>query len=69
MYAGTDVYNTCLFRLLMRHNNTGPQNAVLYDMPLGWWDHDWAGCFDSRQSINDTQWLKVASSTLAMHSR
>jgi hypothetical protein len=48
VYGFTDIYNGCLFRLLLRHNNTGPPDAVLYDMPLGWWDHDWKGCFNSR---------------------
>lgn len=47
-YGFTDIYNGCLFRLLLRFNNTGPPDAVLYDMPLGWWDHDWKGCFKSR---------------------
>jgi hypothetical protein len=47
-YGYTDIYNGCLFRLLLRFNNTGPPDAVLYDMPLGWWDHDWKGCFNSR---------------------
>lgn len=68
-YNGSDIYNTCLFRVLKRNNNTGPPDAVLYDFPLGWWDHDWARCFDSRQAINDTHWHKMAGSTLAMHSR
>jgi hypothetical protein len=54
--------------MLMR-NNTGPADNVLYDFPLGWWDHDWAGCFASRDAINDTHWHKMASSTLAMHNR
>jgi hypothetical protein len=58
MYKGTDIYNTCLHRVLLRVNNTGPPGAVLYDLPLGWWDHDSAGCFDSRKSINDSQWRK-----------
>jgi hypothetical protein len=47
-YGYTDIYNGCLFRLLLQFNNTGPPDAVLYDMPLGWWDHDWKGCFKSR---------------------
>lgn len=47
-YGFTDIFNGCLFRLLLRFNNTGPPGAVLYDMPLGWWDHDWKGCFNSR---------------------
>lgn len=47
-YGFTDIFNGCLFRLLLRFNNTGPPDAVLYDMPLGWWDHDWKGCFKSR---------------------
>jgi len=47
-YGYTDIYNGCLFRLLLRFNNTGPPDAVLYDMPLGWFDHDWKGCFSSR---------------------
>lgn len=68
-YNSSDVYNTCLFRVLLRNNNSGPPDAVLYDFPLGWWDHDWSGCFDSRKEINDTHWHKVASSTLSMHSR
>jgi hypothetical protein len=68
-YNHTDVYNTCLFRLLIRNNNTGPPDAVLYDFPLGWWDHDWANCFQSRNEINDTHWRKVAGSFLAMHNR
>jgi hypothetical protein len=47
-YGFTDIYNGCLLRLLLRFNNTGPPDAVLYDMPLGLWDHDWIGCFNSR---------------------
>uniref|UniRef100_A0A383VQR7 Uncharacterized protein n=1 Tax=Tetradesmus obliquus TaxID=3088 RepID=A0A383VQR7_TETOB len=69
MYNNTDIYNTCLFRVLIRNNNTGPPDAVLYDFPLGWWDHDWSGCFASREAINDTHWRKMAGSTLAMHNR
>ncbi|WIA33895.1 hypothetical protein OEZ86_006994 [Tetradesmus obliquus] len=68
-YNSSDIYNTCLFRVLLRNHNSGPPDAVLYDFPLGWWDHDWSGCFDSRKEINDTHWRKVASSTLSMHSR
>jgi hypothetical protein len=69
MYNSTDIYNTCLFPLLLCNNNTGPPDAILYDFPLGWWDHDWAGCFDNRQPINDTHWWQLVSNTLAMHSR
>ena len=69
MYKGTDIYNTCLHRVLLRVNNTGPPGAVLYDLPLGWWDHDWAGCFGSRKAINDSDWRRVAGSFLAMHNR
>ncbi|KAF8064648.1 hypothetical protein HT031_003449 [Scenedesmus sp. PABB004] len=68
-YGFTDVFNGCLHRLLLRFNNTGPPGAVLYDLPLGWWDHDWKGCFKSREAINDTHWFDVASSYLAMHNR
>eukprot|EP00882_Tetradesmus_deserticola_P022931 GHRQ01024937.1.p1 GENE.GHRQ01024937.1~~GHRQ01024937.1.p1 ORF type:complete len:245 (+),score=28.13 GHRQ01024937.1:74-808(+) len=68
-YNGSDIYNTCLHRVLLRVNNTGPPAAVLYDLPLGWWDNDWAECHDSRAAINDSQWRKVAGSFLAMHSR
>jgi hypothetical protein len=50
-YGFTDIYNGCLFRLLLRHKNTGPADAVLYDMPLGWWDHDWKDCFNSRCAV------------------
>eukprot|EP00878_Enallax_costatus_P018899 GHUV01019922.1.p1 GENE.GHUV01019922.1~~GHUV01019922.1.p1 ORF type:complete len:143 (+),score=14.09 GHUV01019922.1:188-616(+) len=40
-YRHTDIYNSCLHRLLLRFNNTGlPPEATLYDLPLGWWDHD-----------------------------
>uniref|UniRef100_A0A383VKZ1 Uncharacterized protein n=1 Tax=Tetradesmus obliquus TaxID=3088 RepID=A0A383VKZ1_TETOB len=53
----------------MRNNNTGPPDAVLYDFPVGWWDHDWPGCFNSGKEINDTYWHKVAGSTIGMHSR
>ncbi|WIA30057.1 hypothetical protein OEZ86_000152 [Tetradesmus obliquus] len=69
MYKGTDIYNSCLHRVLLRVNNTGPPGAVLYDLPLGWWDHDWAGCFNTRKAINDSDWRRVAGSFLAMHNR
>lgn len=68
-YGYTDIYNGCLFRLLLRFNNTGPPDAVLHDMPLGWWDHDWKGCFNSRRNITDTKWREVATHFLAMHNR
>lgn len=34
-YEFQDVYNTCLYRLVLKVNNTGPADAVLYDQPLG----------------------------------
>lgn len=34
-YNNMDIYNTCLLRLLMKINNAGPPDAILYDLPLG----------------------------------
>lgn len=69
-YGFTDIYNACLLRLLLRFNNSGLEpEATLYDLPLGWWDHDWIGCFKNREAINDTRWHQVATTYLAMHSR
>lgn len=64
-----DIYNTCLFRMLNKLNNTGPPDAVLYDMPLGWWDPDWAGCQSDRKAVDDDTWHAVANTYLASHTR
>lgn len=56
-------------RLAIRHNNSGPPDAVLYDQPLGWWDPDWPGCFKSRDPINSTHWYSVTQRFMGMHTR
>eukprot|EP00879_Flechtneria_rotunda_P011521 GHRR01012035.1.p1 GENE.GHRR01012035.1~~GHRR01012035.1.p1 ORF type:complete len:352 (+),score=65.71 GHRR01012035.1:946-2001(+) len=68
-YNHTDVYNACLYRLLLRHNNTGAVDNILYDMPLSWFDQDWVNCQDSRRAVNETRWQKLAGYFLAMHTR
>ncbi|WP_373533662.1 hypothetical protein [Microcoleus sp.] len=40
-YKFMDIYNACLFRLLLKFNNTGPPDAVLYDLPLGELPRGW----------------------------
>jgi hypothetical protein len=40
-YKNTDIYNACLFRLLMKFNNTGAPDEVLYDMPMPLWSGHW----------------------------
>lgn len=68
-YGNTDIYNACLFRIVLKLHNTGSADEMLYDQPLGWWDPDWAGCQVDRAVVDDDRWHYLATNHLAMHSR
>jgi hypothetical protein len=40
-FGNTDIYNSCLFRLIMRKYNTGRPEELLYDMPMPLWAGNW----------------------------
>ncbi len=54
----TDAWAFCALRLVLRHNNSGPDlEDVLFDQPLGWYDGQWpsgqAGCFKNDERVSD----------------
>ena len=69
-YGYGDIYNFCALRLARKYNNSGPDASdMLFDLPLSWFDQDWAGCQDSRKAVNGTRWEYLAGNFFTMHTR
>lgn len=56
----SDIWAFCVLRLVIRGDNTGAADNILYDQPLGWWDAHWPGshnaqgCYTNDAPVNDT---------------
>ena len=55
----TDIWAFCALRLVIRNDNTGAPDNILYDQPLGWWDAHWPGshhtegCYTNDDAVFD----------------
>ncbi len=56
----SDIWAFCVLRLVIRKDNSGAPDNIMYDQPLGWWDAHWPGshnapgCFTNDAPVNDT---------------
>jgi hypothetical protein len=39
-YANTDIYNSCLFRVLRHKHNNFAAPDLMYELPLSWFDQE-----------------------------
>jgi hypothetical protein len=68
--AAVTPHSSNLRRLALQTQGADlPSGQALYDLPLGWWDPDWAGCSNSRAHLIDSRWMVVAHTYLAINSR